>query len=335
MIAVALRRALAGVLTAGVLAAPAGAAAPGAPWHTWAGTSGDNAGHAVVNKGEAIWTNYLFDDYGANVDGFQSMDPDLLIALLSPHAYPGDPTRPVGFAPSGNIGRFRHTGDYGYPPNKPYPQDPVNDPLGDNNAFDNVANVAETRVAADAQYVYLRFSLTDLGGDPTLGTPNAASTVIGGRDRQRRQPGHRRRRLAVRGQLVLAGLGALPDGLGHRRRAHLSGWHVSGSGPGRWSGAGGSRGQHDRRPGPARRDRSHRPAPLAAHRRRGTLGREAEGMGGAVADDDAVDLAREPRDLPAVVRAAIPPRRAQLAVDRDQAGQRPARRLGQLRRLDR
>src|SRR5438132_13491397 len=101
------RLALAVVLAAGVLAAPAGAAGPSSPWHTWVGTSGDNAGHGVVDKGEAIWTNYLFDDYGANVDGFQSMDPDLLIALLSPHAYPGDPTRPVGFAPSGNVGRFR------------------------------------------------------------------------------------------------------------------------------------------------------------------------------------------------------------------------------------
>src|SRR5205085_2415621 len=100
-------------------------------------------------------------------------------ALLSPHAYPGDPTRPVGFAPSGNVGRFRHTGDYGYPPSQAYPHDPVNDPLGDNNAYDNVANVAETRVSADAQYVYLRFSLTDLGGDPALGTPKPDSTVVG------------------------------------------------------------------------------------------------------------------------------------------------------------
>jgi hypothetical protein len=160
----------------------AGGTAPAAAadrWHNWAGTSGDDAGHGVVSRGEAIWTNYLYDDYGANVDGFQSMDPDLLVGLLSPHAYPADPTQPVGFAPSGNVGRFRHTGDYGYPPDKAYPQDPVNDPFGDNTSYQNVANVAEVRVAADASNIYLRFALTDLGGDPALGAAHPDSTVIG------------------------------------------------------------------------------------------------------------------------------------------------------------
>ncbi|MGH9305676.1 MAG: hypothetical protein ACRD0I_02160 [Acidimicrobiales bacterium] len=149
------------------------------PWHTWVGVSGDNAGHGVVNRGEAIWTNYLFDDYGANVDGFDSMDPDVLSLITSPHVYPGDLLYPVGLAPSGNVGRFRHTGDFSYPPDKPYPQDLVNDPLGDNNSYQNVANVAETRIALNASNVYFRFSLTDLGGDPSLGTPKPDSTVIG------------------------------------------------------------------------------------------------------------------------------------------------------------
>src|SRR3954451_25024798 len=158
------------MLAACTLAVPASAAASAGPWHAWRGTSGDDAGHGVLSRGEAIWSNYLFDDYGADVDGFQSMDPDLLIGILSPHVYPGDPAPRGGSAPSGNVGRFRHTGDYGSPPNKPYPQDPANDPLGDDNAYDNVANVAQTRVAADARWLYLRFSLTDL---------TAGSTVIG------------------------------------------------------------------------------------------------------------------------------------------------------------
>jgi hypothetical protein len=170
---------LAGILAWAALALVPAAQAAGGPWHDWVGTSGDNAGHAVVDRGDAIWTNYLFDDYGANVDGFQSMDPDLLIVILSPHAYPGDPAHPVGFAPSGNIGRFRHSGDYSYPPDQPYPQDPANDPLGDNATYQNAANVTETRVAATAQDVYFRFSLTNLGGDPSLTTPRADSTVIG------------------------------------------------------------------------------------------------------------------------------------------------------------
>src|SRR4051812_50094076 len=97
-------RALVGMLAAGALAAPASAAASAGPWHAWRGTSGDDAGHGVVSRGEAIWSNYLFDDYGAHVDGFASMDPDLLLGILSPHGYPGDPTHPAGFPPGGNAG---------------------------------------------------------------------------------------------------------------------------------------------------------------------------------------------------------------------------------------
>ena len=154
-----MRRAVALAVLA--LAAPAHA-------HDWQGTSGDDAGHGVVSRGEAIWTNELYDDYGANVDGFRSMDPDLLIVLLSPHLYADDPARPAGFAPSGNVGRFRHSGDYGYPPNNEIPADPANDPFGDNSAYDNVANVAEVRVAADATTAYFRFALTDLKQDSTV-----------------------------------------------------------------------------------------------------------------------------------------------------------------------
>ncbi|MHB8671132.1 MAG: hypothetical protein ACYDAD_11370, partial [Acidimicrobiales bacterium] len=188
-----MRRSVGGVLVASLvilgMASSAGArpgpAAPpaatnlsGGPWRTWAGTSGDDAGHGVLSDGEAIWTNYRFDDYGANVDGFESLDPDLFTPILSPHVYPGDPQHPVGMAPSANIGRFRHTGDYGYPPDRAYPQDPANDPLGDNTTYQNVANVSEVRVAADSGSVYFRFSLTDLGGDSLLAPVNPASTVI-------------------------------------------------------------------------------------------------------------------------------------------------------------
>jgi hypothetical protein len=177
------RRLVGGVLLLAVaLAAAPVLAAMGAPepgWHAWTGTAGDNAGHGVVSQGEAIWSNYLFDDYGANVDGAHSMDPDFLIGILSPHPYPGDPTQPVGFAPSGNVGRFRHTGDYGYPPDTAYPQDPANDPFGDGASFQNSANVHEVRVATDPDNVYLRFTLTNLGGDPSLATPTPDGTVIG------------------------------------------------------------------------------------------------------------------------------------------------------------
>jgi hypothetical protein len=172
------RRAVVAVVALAAMAVPGGARAAAPAWHVWSGVSGDDAGHGVVSRGEAIWTNDLFDDYGANVDGFTSMDPDLFIGALSPHAYPGDAAHPVGFAPSGNVGRFRHSGDYGYPPDKPYPQDPVNDPLGDTTTYQNVANVTEVRVAADRRTAYFHFALSDLGGDPALTGGHPDPTVI-------------------------------------------------------------------------------------------------------------------------------------------------------------
>lgn len=45
-------------------------------------------------KGEAIWTNYEFDDYGIDVDGFTSMTQDVFIAIMSPHVYPDAPLGP-------------------------------------------------------------------------------------------------------------------------------------------------------------------------------------------------------------------------------------------------
>ncbi|MEA2468781.1 MAG: hypothetical protein QOJ57_2907, partial [Thermoleophilaceae bacterium] len=141
---------LAAILLSGATPARAGG------WHSWSGTAGDRAGHGLVSRGEAIWNDYLFDDYGANVDGFNSMSPDALIGALSPHAYPEDPNAPVGFAPSGHNGRFRHSGDFSYPAKEPQ-HDPVNDPLDEQNSYDNVADVAEVRIAADRNEVWVRF----------------------------------------------------------------------------------------------------------------------------------------------------------------------------------
>jgi hypothetical protein len=175
-----MRRAVVAALALALAAVivPGGAQAKAPAWHAWSGVSGDDAGHGVVSRGEAIWTNELFDDYGANVDGFTSMDPDVLIGIMSPHVYPADPQHPAGFSPTGNVGRFRHSGDYGYPPDKSYPHDPANDPLGDTTSYQNVANVTEVRVAADREDVFLRFALSDLGGDPALTGGHPHPTVI-------------------------------------------------------------------------------------------------------------------------------------------------------------
>jgi hypothetical protein len=153
-------------LVALLLALAVAPAAQADAWREWSGTGGDDAGRAVVSHGEAIWTGYLYDDYGANVDGFRSMSPDLFIGLLSPHVYADDPEHPVGFAPSGNVGRFRHSGDYGYPPAEA--TDPAADPFGDTAPYDNVADVAETRVAIAGSDAYFRFALTDLKKDSTV-----------------------------------------------------------------------------------------------------------------------------------------------------------------------
>lgn len=150
-----------------VLAFPGGASAADLG-HRWRGLAGDDAGHGVVSRGEAIWNDYLFDDYGANVDGFESMGPDPFLLVTGPHVYPSDPLRP-GIAPSGHIGRFRHTGDYGYPPDQPY--DPAGDPLGENQSYQNVADIAEMRLAMQGDQLFLRVSLTDL--------PRPDATVVG------------------------------------------------------------------------------------------------------------------------------------------------------------
>jgi hypothetical protein len=157
-------------LIAGVLLALApGASAAGDGWHAWKGRSGDVAEHGVVSRHEAIWSDELFDDYGANVDGFESMGPDPFLAATGPHVNPSDPAHP-SIAPSGQVGRFRHTGDFSYPPDAPNP-DPVGDPLHELHTYTNVADFAEVRLALERDTVFMRFALT--------GLRKAGSTVIG------------------------------------------------------------------------------------------------------------------------------------------------------------
>ena len=163
------RRGLAAAVVATVLLVPAGAGAAGDGWHAWKGRSGDVAEHGVYSRHEAIWTDELFDDYGANVDGFESMGPDAFLAATGPHVNPSDPAHP-SIAPSGQVGRWRHTGDYSYPPDAANP-DPTGDPLHEIHTYTNVADFAEVRLAIERDTVFLRFSLT--------GLRTAASTVIG------------------------------------------------------------------------------------------------------------------------------------------------------------
>jgi dienelactone hydrolase len=93
-------RSVAGVialLAAGALAAPAAAA----PHHAdgdladWAGEPTYLAGRTQVSRGELIYTDYLYDDYGADMNRLP--DPPAFRANLAPTAgdyrYPADPGR--------------------------------------------------------------------------------------------------------------------------------------------------------------------------------------------------------------------------------------------------
>jgi hypothetical protein len=156
------RRIAALVLAAAVLA-PA-TAADAAGWHRWKGRAGTVAEHGVISRHEAIFNDELFDDYGANVDGFESMGPDPLVLVTGPHVDPANPTQP-SFAPSGQVGRFRHTGDFSYPPDEA--NDDPSDPVDEVHRYTNVADFAEVRVTVKGPTVHLRFAFTALTPEDT------------------------------------------------------------------------------------------------------------------------------------------------------------------------
>lgn len=162
------RRALAAGMTIGTLAlASANASAQGP--HTADGDDGDwtgaptyITGTSVLDRGEFIHSDYVHDDYGANVDGIRSGNLDFGPQQAFTGVYP-DPQRPTDpkVGASGNNGRFRWSGDFGYP--SPLDRDPgtaIAGLAGDAEhqlfSFDDVADLVELRVAFDgAKLSYL------------------------------------------------------------------------------------------------------------------------------------------------------------------------------------
>ncbi|HVE67721.1 MAG TPA: hypothetical protein VNB64_03975, partial [Solirubrobacteraceae bacterium] len=168
-------RSVVGVLLAGVLlgaAVPAQAARvrshPMLP-HTadgdlaeWRGTPTNLAGRSQISRGEWIYTDFLYDDYGADLNG-RPDQPDFAggtAATTGDYRYPGDPDR------------------YGY----------------------NAADLRELRVAADGRALYLLVGLQtmqapdaavvtvalDTDGDATTGPaawPDGAGLRGAGADR--------------------------------------------------------------------------------------------------------------------------------------------------------
>lgn len=109
----------------------------------WAGTPTYVSGTFAYSLGELIYTDYVHDDRGANVDTFHGGDLDRASTLTGVWPNPRDPTSPR-IGGTANNGRFRWAGDYGYPPRSP------NDATG----FEDVADLLELRVAADAGNVW-------------------------------------------------------------------------------------------------------------------------------------------------------------------------------------
>ncbi len=115
------RRMLVAVLIAvGFSSTPAAAAC--SPGHVadgndcdWRGTPSYISGTWVYSRGEFIYSDFVHDDAGANVDGLRANDPDPPQPVTGVQPNPSNPTSP-DFGGAANDGdRFQWSGDFGYP----------------------------------------------------------------------------------------------------------------------------------------------------------------------------------------------------------------------------
>jgi hypothetical protein len=85
----------------------------------WVGAPPFVAGTSHYSRGEFIYSDYVHDDAGANVDGLTANNPDPPQPVTGVHVDPSDPTNPdIGGA--GDDGdRFQYSGDFGYPMSAP------------------------------------------------------------------------------------------------------------------------------------------------------------------------------------------------------------------------
>src|SRR3954463_1668924 len=116
-----MRRAVFGALVAlAIVPAPASAACPrghhaDADDYDWTGTPSLVAGTWRYSRGELVYSDYVHDDAGANVDGFTSNNPDPPQPVTGVHVDPSNPTSPIIGGAADNGDRFQWSGDFGYP----------------------------------------------------------------------------------------------------------------------------------------------------------------------------------------------------------------------------
>src|SRR3954449_7737508 len=124
----------------------------------WRGTPTYISGTSVYSRGEFVYSDFVHDDAGANVDGLTSNNPDPPQPVTGVHEDPSNPSSPIigGAADDGD--RFQWSGDFGYPMASP------------REYFDD-ADVLEFREAIDGGALHL---LVRLGA---LTAPDA--TVVG------------------------------------------------------------------------------------------------------------------------------------------------------------
>lgn len=126
----------------------------------WVGTPSYISGTSVYSRGEFIYSNYVHNDYGANVDGLTSNNPDPPQPVTGVYPNLSDPTSPYVGGAADDGDRFQHTGDYGYPSSSSSPT-----------SYDDVADMLEFREALDCGELHFLVRLGDM--------TSADSTVIG------------------------------------------------------------------------------------------------------------------------------------------------------------
>lgn len=126
-----------------------GRAAP-AGWRTWSGTATGAARTAVLDAGEWIYTDAIFEDPGANADGLN--EPDYFSFLLADPRLPVEERDDVYRALTWNafgMQRSATDGDYRLPTDRSrWP--------------DFTGEVAEVRLAADATTLHVRLLFTSM-----------------------------------------------------------------------------------------------------------------------------------------------------------------------------